>query len=53
MKTVGFEVNAEDREVLESWLRSKTMPQALGMRARVVLLSAQGNSLRAIAQQLG
>ena len=53
MKTAGFEVKAEDREVLESWLRSKTIPQALGMRARVVLLSAQGSSLRAIAQQLG
>jgi transposase-like protein len=53
MKTEGFEVKAEDREVLESWLRSKTIPQALGMRARVVLLSAQGSSLRAIAQQLG
>jgi hypothetical protein len=36
MKTAGFEVRAEDREVLESWLRSKTTAQALGMRARVV-----------------
>ena len=53
MKTVRFEVKAEDREVLESWLRSKTIPQALGMRARIVLLSAQGSSLRAIAGQLG
>jgi hypothetical protein len=23
---VGFEVKAQDREVLESWLRSKTLP---------------------------
>ncbi len=38
--------------MLESWLRSKTIPQALGMRARVVLLSGEGSSLRAIAQQL-
>src|SRR6516225_5539334 len=52
MKTVEFEVKAEDREVLESWLRSKTIPQALGMRARVVLLSGEGSSLRSIAQQL-
>jgi transposase len=38
--------------VLESWLRSKTIPQALGMRARVVLLSGEGSSLRAVAQWL-
>jgi transposase len=51
MKPVGFEVKAEDREVLESWLRSKAIPQALGMRARVVLLSGEGTSLRAITQR--
>ena len=39
--------------MLESWLRSKTIPQALEMRARVVLLSAQDSSLRVIAEQLG
>ncbi len=53
MKTAGFDVKVEDRDVLESWLRSNTIPQALGTRARLVLQSTQGSSLRGIPQQLG
>ena len=53
MKTVGFAVGAAERAELARWLRSPRLPQALGMRARVVLLSAKGDSLRAIAERLG
>ena len=53
MKTVGFAVGAAERLALATWLRSPRLPQALGMRARVVLLSAEGGSLRAIAERLG
>jgi transposase len=38
---------------LRSWLRSQRLPQALGMRARVVMLSVEGYSLREIAERLG
>jgi len=53
MKTAGFDVSAVDRAELAAWLRMKTLPQALGMRARVVLLSVEGHSLREIAARLG
>ncbi len=53
MKTAGFEVSEADRAELGSWLRSQRLPQALGMRARVVMLSAEGDSLREIAERLG
>jgi transposase len=53
MKRTGFEVSAADRAELASWLRSQRLPQALGMRARVVMLSAAGDSLREIAERLG
>jgi transposase len=53
MKTAGFEVGEVDRAELRSWLRSQRLPQALGMRARVVMLSVEGYSLREIAERLG
>jgi transposase len=53
MKTAGFEVGEVDRAELRSWLRSQRLPQALGMRARVVMLSVEGHSLREIAERLG
>jgi transposase len=53
MKTAGFDVSAVDRAELAAWLRMKTLPQALGMRARVVLLSVEGHSLGEIAARLG
>ena len=51
-KTCWVEVNNADRVELEVWLRSRTMPQALGMRARIVLGSADGASIRDLAQRL-
>jgi DNA-binding NarL/FixJ family response regulator len=49
----GFEVGEAERAELASWVRTQRLRQALGMRARVVLLSAEGHSLRAIAERLG
>ncbi len=53
MKTAGFEVSEADRAELGLWSRSQRLPQALGMRARVLMLSAEGDSQRAIAERLG
>jgi len=40
--TVGVDVPAEDRAVLEAWQRSSTLPAGLVKRARIVLLAAEG-----------
>ena len=42
-----------DRGELASWLRLKRLPQALGVRARIVALSAEGHTLREIAERRG
>jgi transposase-like protein len=41
-----------DRSELKAWLRSQTIPQALAMRARIVLGSARGESVRELAERL-
>jgi transposase len=46
------EVIESDRAELEAWLRSQTMPHALAVRARIVLGSAQGESIRDLAERL-
>ena len=48
----GVEVGAEDRRRLEGWLRSHSTPQALATRARIVLGSADGESIRELAERL-
>ncbi len=48
-----MEISGADRAELESWLRAQSLPQALAMRARVVLGSAAGESVRALAARLG
>ena len=53
MKQAEFVVSEVDRVELASWVRSQRLPQALGMRARVLMLSAEGHALRAIAERLG
>lgn len=53
MKRAEFVVSETDGAELGSWLRSQHLPQVLGMRARVVMLSAEGHSLREIAERLG
>lgn len=48
----GVEVGAADRRRLEGWLRSHSTPQALATRARIVLGSADGESIRELAERL-
>ena len=40
--TVRVDVPPRDRAVLERWVRSPSMPAGLVMRARIVLLAADG-----------
>ena len=48
-----FELNESDRSALERTVRTKTSEQRSVLRARIVLLSAAGESDRAVARQLG
>jgi hypothetical protein len=51
-KRWAVEVGVADRAQLEAWLRTQSIPQALAIRARIVLGSAAGESIRALAQRL-
>jgi transposase len=51
-KAGSLDVTSRDRRVLESWLRAPTTPQSLALRAKILLASAGGESLRAIAERL-
>src|SRR3954452_5963838 len=42
-----------DREVLESWLRSRSVRSGLAKRVRMILLAADGVGNREIAQRVG
>ena len=44
---------ASDRAKLESWIRAKTTPQSIALRARIVLLAADGLPNNRIAAELG
>src|SRR4051812_4060959 len=46
------ELTADERAVLESWIRRRTSAQALALRSRIVLLAAQGLTNVEIARQL-
>jgi len=46
------EVSGADRRQLEAWLRSHSTPRALATRARIVLGSADGESIRQLAERL-
>jgi transposase len=46
-------VKETDRTVLEQWMRSQTLPQAWGLRARIVLATADGEGVRAMSRSLG
>ena len=39
---VSIELTDEERAVLEGWTRRRTSAQALALRARIVLMSAEG-----------
>lgn len=44
-----FELKVSDRRVLESWVRRPSTPQQMARRAGVILASAEGQSVRAMA----
>ena len=48
-----FTLSESEREELRSITRSRSMPQSLATRARIVLLSADGESNTHIAERLG
>jgi transposase len=45
-------VSGADRGVLEQWLRSPTVPQEWGLRAKILLATAAGEGVRAMARRL-
>lgn len=47
-----FVLKAADRVVVEQWLRSPTLPQAWGLRAKILLASAEGEGVREMARRL-
>ncbi len=47
------EVSQEQRKELHGWLRRRKTAQALALRARIILQSAEGNSDQAVASALG
>jgi len=49
---VAVKLTPKDRETLESWLRTPTISQALGLRARILLASAAGEGVRPLAARL-
>jgi transposase len=51
-KACWVEVSKADRSELEAWLRSQTIAQGLAKRARIVLGSAHGESIRELAERL-
>src|SRR6266851_4540542 len=53
VKRCLVEISGADRAELEHWLRAQSIPQALATRARVVLGSAAGESVRGLAARLG
>ena len=52
VKACWVEVSKAERSELEAWLRSQTIAQGLAKRARIVLGSASGESIRELAERL-
>ena len=48
-----LDVSAEDRQVLQGWLRAHKTEQRMWLRARVVLMAADGATNRSIAAETG
>lgn len=53
MKWRGLPLADADRRALTAWIRAGTTPQRVVRRARVVLLLAEGRSMRDVAARLG
>jgi transposase len=52
IKACGVEVSKAQRVELEAWLRTETIAQGLARRARIVLGSANRESIRELAERL-
>ncbi len=52
-KTKKVRLRRGDRRVLESWVRSRTLPRRQVERAKIVLAGARGESSRGIAASIG
>jgi transposase len=52
-KLAPLVLSAEERQVLEGWARRRKTAQALALRSRIVLASADGTSVTAVAAELG
>jgi DNA-directed RNA polymerase specialized sigma24 family protein len=46
-------LTADDRRLLERWIRARTTPQRVVLRSRIVLTVAEGISSREAARRLG
>lgn len=53
MRAAPLGLRDGDRERLESWVRSSTVPAGLARRARTVLLAAEGVTNVEVAQRVG
>src|SRR4249919_1910797 len=51
--TVSVEVSPGDRAELQRWLRSPSMPSGMVMRARIVLLAAEGAGTGETVERVG
>ncbi len=52
-KTKKIRLRRGDRRVLESWVRSRTLPRRRVERAKIVLAASEGESSRRIAESIG
>jgi transposase len=52
-KLAEISLSAEERQVLEGWVRRRKTSQALAIRARIVLVCADGGSNTEVAAALG
>src|ERR1039458_3616746 len=47
-----LQLSQEERETLERWVRRASSAQALSLRARIILICAQGKTNTEVAQQI-
>ncbi len=51
-RPTAIELKPEQRETLDSWIRSSTTEQRLGFRARIIIMAGQGEGTNAIAREV-
>ena len=52
-KAKPITISTEDRELLESLMRTRTIQASIMNRARIILLKADGESVDSIADKVG